>query len=148
METRSAEGGDQTSVRMAFVTMTADAAVGSTVLIAITCKSGFGDALETPSAKVGVECAQSGLAGWCWWQGGSAAFGAFQGQRPAAHNATHCALKIASAIIASRAILPITFGTLNARLAHVVRTHAAAPVISLKSIPSSGPRARATVTYV
>jgi len=67
MECRLAEGGDQTSVRMAFVTMTADAPVGSAVLpvIAMTCKSGDGDPLETPSAKVGVECAQSRLTGWC-----------------------------------------------------------------------------------
>ena len=115
MECRSAEGGDQSSFWIALATMAGGAPVRSAVLpvIAITCKSGGGDALETPSAKVGVECAQSGVAGWCWWQGASAAFGAFQGQRPAAHNATHCALKIASAIIARRAILPITFGTLT-----------------------------------
>jgi len=65
MECRSAEGGDQTSVRIAFVTIAGEAPAESAVLrvIAATCKSGGGDALQTPSAKVGVGCTQSALAG-------------------------------------------------------------------------------------
>jgi|HubBroStandDraft_6_1064221.scaffolds.fasta_scaffold6756096_1 hypothetical protein len=67
MESRSAEGGDQTSVRTAFANVAGAAPVGLAVLpaIAIACKAGGGAGLETPSAKIGVGCAQSPLDGWC-----------------------------------------------------------------------------------
>jgi hypothetical protein len=65
MEFLSFKGGDQTSVRTAVANLAGAAPVGSAVLpaIATTCKSIGGAALETPSAKVGVGCAQSPLDG-------------------------------------------------------------------------------------
>jgi hypothetical protein len=115
MEDRSARGGDQTSVRTAFASLVGAAPVGSAVstAIAMACKSAGGAALETLSAKAGVGCAQGPLEGCCLWQGGSAAFVVFQGQRPAEHDAMHCALKTASAIMASAVIPPMDFSTLN-----------------------------------
>jgi hypothetical protein len=63
MESRSAEGGDQTSVRTAFANVAGAAPVG--LAVSIACKAGGGAGLETPSAKIGVGCAQSPLDGWC-----------------------------------------------------------------------------------